>query len=93
MTKLVCALASLNFVLALCVFACGPAVHPAEGPGTEYPCGIHGRVCGGGMCCADTEVCGGYDAAGFSRCPAGYCCDEGEDWPNVSGRQRPQKKW
>jgi len=66
--------------------ACGPTIHPAQGPGTAYPCGIHGKSCGGGSCCAETEICGGPDKAGFQRCPVGYCCDDPDaPWPDGNG--------
>ena len=57
-------------------FACS-ATKPPEGPGTEYPCGIHGISCPGHMCCWEGDVCG-FEGEG-SRCPADMCCWEGKD--------------
>jgi hypothetical protein len=45
------------------------------GPGTPYPCGVNGKVCSGGTCCGENEVCGG-DTPKSAGCPAGYCCDD-----------------
>lgn len=73
------------------VAACGPTTHPPSGPHTEFPCGLHGRSCGGGMCCYETQTCG-FDGP-FSRCAPGWCCDDGgPDWPYV-GVQRVTRQW
>ncbi len=43
---------------------------------SDYPCGIDGIVCGGGMCCEQGEMCGGpFPIIG---CPEGECCFVGE---------------
>lgn len=62
--------------------ACGPTIRPPQGPGTEWPCGYHGKSCdpvAPGMCCMNDEICG-YDGP-WSRCPAGYCCYDPGEWP------------
>lgn len=68
-------------------FACygTDVVKPPEGPGTSYPCGVRGVECGGKplMCCPEKHICG-FDGA-FSRCAAGYCCYDGDDWPAAAG--------
>lgn len=50
---------------------------PKTGPGTDYPCGVQGLSCGGGMCCDQNETCG--DGSAFSGCGKGLCCFVGED--------------
>jgi hypothetical protein len=81
---------SIALVLVSIFVACGPTTLPPEGPHTEYPCGVHGRSCGNGMCCGEWDVCG--HAGPFARCEPGYCCYDGP--PNFPGnhaktRQRP----
>lgn len=77
--------------LALLIPSCREdgVLHPKTGPGTEYPCGVHGQSCAPvgapGMCCSTLEVCG-YKGP-FSTCPAGYCCFVGDNWPRVSASQ------
>jgi hypothetical protein len=73
--------ACFGAALALLVLhACGCNT-PADlivptGPGTDYPCGVHGRVCKNSMCCGEFDVCGLPDDP---SCPAGQCCFYGED--------------
>lgn len=69
-----CAAAMIAIVLA----CAGPASHPAEGPGTSYPCGVWGVSCGDGACCPWGHVCGSDKAGLFNRCEPGYCCYEGD---------------
>ena len=71
------AFAAVFLALALVFVACQtpPVLEPAVGPGTDYPCGVHGVVCltldgkPNGGCCSEGETCGGgkYDVG----CPAG----------------------
>ncbi len=68
--------------------ACGPTTNPPTGPNTSWPCGIHGRSCGNGMCCETNDVCG-FDGP-FSRCEAGYCCFDGPHWPGATREKRKQ---
>jgi hypothetical protein len=65
----------MKWAIAIVAFliACeGPAVKPATGPGTEYPCGVRGISCGNHMCCWEGDECGS-DRPG-STCPADMCC-------------------
>ena len=58
-------------------------------PSKDYPCGVTGVVCGGGMCCEQNEVCGS-SAMGVG-CPPGLCCYVGVDLdgpPEGMGGQR-----
>jgi hypothetical protein len=48
-------------------------------PLNNWPCGYHGHSCGNGLCCSDYEDCGSDPDAGFSTCPPGSCCYNGED--------------
>lgn len=57
-------------VALVTLLACA-VLTPAEGPGTEYPCGVRGVECADLMCCEEGEVCGGQP---FEGCPAGACC-------------------
>lgn len=65
--------------LAAAIAACAtPAdLKPAVGPGTEYPCGVGGVPCGGGMCCPPDYTCGG--AFPNVGCPSDVCCFIGVD--------------
>jgi hypothetical protein len=102
----------LGGALALVMYSClglgcnTPAIlTPPIGPGTEWPCGYHGRVCKNSMCCGEFDVCGEDDPS----CPANSCCFYGEDPEfsatrdggshtgesrtiHVRGPQRPQAK-
>lgn len=67
-------------------------LQPAQGPGTDYPCGYTGVVCGGHECCPQYHVCGGTT---WSSCPAGQCCFTGEGLRGADGGadttpQRPE---
>lgn len=82
-----------------CVIACNGINTPPTGPGTDYPCGVWGVVCaeastvpGVTMCCPQASICG-YSGP-FSRCPAGSCCDEGDDswWDNDMVSKSPKGK-
>jgi hypothetical protein len=78
-------------VLAAALGGCStPAilVSPPTGPGTEWPCGLRGVVCGGGMCCWSGDVCGGKP---FSGCPAASCCFVGDD--GMTGARPPRPQW
>jgi hypothetical protein len=85
-------------VALLVLHACGcstPSVlTPATGPGTDYPCGVSGRVCQNKMCCGEYDVCGGDDPS----CPVGSCCFFGEppEFMTRDGgalqRVRPQRR-
>lgn len=46
-------------VLAWFLVACAWLMpsKPAEGPGTDYPCGVQGISCGNGFCCWSHEAC------------------------------------
>jgi hypothetical protein len=57
-------------------------LHPSEGPGTSYPCGVWGVECLEGTCCPYKHECGGHRGY-FTTCPEGYCCYTGDDWPRV----------
>jgi hypothetical protein len=74
-------------VLAL-LLACHGLTTPPTGPGTEYPCGLHGVVCSQSekraVCCPQNHICG--SEGGFSRCTAGDCCYDGDDWPAGASR-------
>ena len=74
---------ALGPLLAAMFVACygTDVVKPPEGPGTAYPCGLRGVSCGGKplMCCPQNHICG-FNGPG-SRCTAGYCCYDGDDWP------------
>lgn len=48
------------------------------------PCGETGVVCGGHMCCAEGDACGGTPG-----CPAGMCCYIGDDGQSMA---RPARK-
>jgi hypothetical protein len=69
-----------KILMFLFLLACTtPAIlTPAQGPGTDYPCGYHGVSCGGGMCCPENHVCGhlaeGVYGEPFSGCAPGMCC-------------------
>lgn len=68
---LVVAAAVTGFAIAC---ACSPSFDAplSVAPTKDYPCGIHGVVCPGKMCCAEEETCGGaFPSVG---CPAGECC-------------------
>lgn len=57
------------------VFSCSgnsPLLNPRTGPGTDYPCGLHGHSCGNSMCCPQD-----YDCGGVPWCPVGQCCYTG----------------
>ncbi len=60
---------------------------PPEGPGTEYPCGIHGLSWGNHMCCWEGDECN------VPTCPAGMCCWVGKDGMVGAPRERvrPQR--
>ena len=75
MRRFIIASALLHALLLACS---GAASHPAEGPQTGYPCGYWGVECSNGACCPWAHICGGPDRAGFTRCPAGYCCKDGD---------------
>ena len=67
----------LGWVLAgtlLTLEACGWDKPLPVTPTAGYPCGVTGVACGGGLCCAENEVCGG---GAFAGCPAAACCDVG----------------
>lgn len=64
----------------------GSVTRPPTGPETDYPCGVWGHTCIGGGCCPLNHICGGPNAAGFQRCEPGYCCYDGDHWPNVGAR-------
>lgn len=83
MKKIVAAL----FVLAFMFVACEPGVlNPPSGPGTEYPCGLQGKVCGNNKCCWRADNCGGE-----AGCPAGYCCfDTNKDFEFGTKQPYPQ---
>ena len=58
-------------------------IHPPEGKGTSYPCGVWGVECIEGTCCPYKHDCGGHKGY-FTTCPEGYCCYTGDDdWPSV----------
>lgn len=63
----------VTMVATVAILACD-VVNPPSGPGTEYPCGIQGKVCPNSMCCWRGDDCGGDIG-----CPAGYCCFNGDD--------------
>lgn len=65
------------FVLVIGLFGFGACdvITPPSGPGTAYPCGLHGHSCGNGYCCADGEECGNLS----KTCPADSCCWYGDD--------------
>ena len=54
-------------------------LHPAEGPGTSYPCGIRGVECSNGTCCPYQHECSEPGKGFFNTCPVGYCCYIGPD--------------
>jgi hypothetical protein len=64
---------------SLLIASCYPGsiINPKTGPGTEWPCGLHGIECGNHTCCDDHDICG---SAG-TRCPEGFCCYDGDNWP------------
>ncbi len=74
---------TMAFVLlfGLLLASCGSnsILTPPVGPNTDYPCGVQGQVCNDQMCCGLDDICG-FDGPG-SRCPAGYCCYDGPNWP------------
>lgn len=79
-------------VAALAISACAaPSIlTPATGPGTDYPCGVHGLVCRAhaGYCCNENEVCGGDDPS----CPAGMCCFVGSSLDLQARKSHAQRK-
>lgn len=89
-------LVAVSIFTSICVWACGPTIHPPTGPGTEYPCGIQGKSCdpvAPGACCSLDEDCG-YDGP-WSTCPAGYCCYNGgadTRYPG-SAKKKPASQW
>lgn len=82
------AILAFSFAVAGIVASCygSDVVHPKEGPGTSYPCGVWGVECGGGTCCPWAHTCG-YDAPG-SRCTPGYCCYDGDPFQGPPGAAR-----
>jgi hypothetical protein len=76
-------------ILAFCL-SCTPSVlTPPTGPGTDLPCGYHGRSCGNGKCCDMTETCG----AEHTSCPAEMCCyqqDLADDDGRLFGAKKPR---
>lgn len=83
MRKLVVVTAASLLALAL---ACeGPATKPAEGPGTEYPCGIRGVSCGNHMCCWEGDECN------VPSCPKDMCCWVGPGAVGMRQVVRPQR--
>ena len=69
------AVSALLLMLVACASSTPSILTPKTGPGTDYPCGVHGRSCGNHMCCDEEEACGGVP---FSGCPANMCCFTGE---------------
>lgn len=63
----------------IALFTACNAIQVPTGPGTDYPCGVYGKSCGGGMCCGQGDVCG--FTGPMSTCPAGYCCFVGGKRP------------
>ena len=52
--------------------ACATPTILTPKPDASHPCGLHGVVCAGSMCCSEEETCGGaFPSVG---CPAGECC-------------------
>lgn len=78
---------SISFIASIVACNNMPILHPATGPGTDYPCGIQGLPCGGHMCCWQGDVCGGQPLSG---CPANYCCFVGDDSDGVGAK--PNRK-
>ncbi len=79
---------AVSFV-AFLVAACKMSVlNPPVGPGTDYPCGIHGIQCPDQKCCWENDVCGGQP---FSGCPADYCCYVGPDDDSLGGAVKKGK--
>jgi hypothetical protein len=59
-------------------------IHPAEGPGTSYPCGLWNVECANHACCPYKHECGEPGKGHFQTCPDGYCCYiGGDDWPGA----------
>ena len=73
------------FAPLLLLASCLAVLDAKTGPGTDFPCGVDGVSCGGGMCCTlQGDICGGT----FLSCPVGMCCHEGESMKLA----RPQTK-
>lgn len=79
--RIVTAVAMVAYVV-LSVGASCDTIHPAEGKGTAYPCGVWGVECIEGTCCPQNHECGGHKGL-FTTCPEGYCCYTGDNWPSV----------
>lgn len=80
----------VSLLLAFAASCSLPILTPKTGPGTDYPCGVHGILCRPGWCCSDTDICGSAEAG--SRCPPMECCFEGADEPTFGGR-KPTPQW
>jgi len=52
-------------------------LQPKTGPGTEWPCGTHGKLCSSGSCCPDDTDCGGD----VPSCRPGSCCHRNDTQP------------
>lgn len=89
LTRLVLAAALFAAIAPVLATSCAtPAIlTPKTGPNTDYPCGLNGHSCGGGMCCDNGSECGGQ----FSSCPAGECCFHGAS-PGDFGARKPVKQ-
>lgn len=60
------------------------AVTPATGPGTEWPCGYHARLCEiSNLCCEDGSDCpGSYSCPMKSSDGQPHCCGHSNVVPN-----------
>jgi len=78
-------IAAALILVGLMIASCrSDLLHPKEGPGTAYPCGVWGVECPDHSCCPYKHECGGNWRGLFSTCPAGYCCYRGgDDWPRT----------
>jgi hypothetical protein len=79
------------FLVPLLLLACtAPAtLTPATGPGSDYPCGVGGKLCIDKGCCSESEDCGGAPG-----CPAHSCCFFGTERsvdPDAGKRVTPER--
>jgi hypothetical protein len=76
----------ISMLLLLAACAADAPIPTTPSPG--YPCGHTWHSCGGGMCCANTDVCG----AEHTGCPPGACCYVGDTSPRFGARAPSQQK-
>lgn len=76
------------FGIAFAFASCTPETTVPVGPGTEYPCGTHGKMCPNKLCCGED-----WDCADYAGCPPETCCFAGDSTLTGASKKKTTPAW